>query len=266
MKRGIILPAVLVLVSLLALLAMTRNWFSRQQLHQADMISEREQAYHAADGMRKIAVALVKKAFAFYNANGVAPNKKLEKAGPSIRQILEQLIDKNGSLTQESFEIRLKIDAVDEFVDKLAKSGVKLDEHLVELKFTPIQPLIQPSPSGRGIQRDKNEILWRVLVRSFARVGNGREALLWYRQGRTINLQPPVLGKFSLFVHEPEPASFYGLRVDEQVEQAAEKGEVTDQRKPEVHDGVAAGGEEAIGGLGAARDLDDARAVDRHAF
>jgi hypothetical protein len=215
MKRGIILPAVLVLISLLALLAMTRNWFSRQQLHQADMISEREQAYHAADGMRKIAVALVQKAFAFYNANDVAPNRKLEKAESSIRQILEQIIDKNGSLTQKPFEIRLKIAAVDEFIDKLVKSGIKIDEHLVELKFTPIQQLIQSSPSGRGIQPDKNEILWRVLVRSFARVGNGREALLWYRQGRTINLQPPVLGKFSLFVHEPDPASFYGLRVDE---------------------------------------------------
>lgn len=215
MRRGIILPAVLVLISLMVLLALTRNWFSRQQLHQADMISEKEQAYHAADGMRKIAVALVKKAVDLYNNKAGSALPRPDKIEKPLRQILEKLLHQDGSVLQQQFILTLSSATLDEFIEKLNQSGIKVDEHRVELSFLPQQQLLQASNSGLGLQPDPNEISWRMILKCFARVGNGVETLLWYREGRTISLQPPLTGKFSLFVREPEESRLNELKLDQ---------------------------------------------------
>lgn len=215
MRRGIILPAVLVLISLMVLLALTRNWFSRQQLHQADMISEKEQAYHAADGMRKIAVALVKKAVELYNNKAGSALPRPDKIEKPLRQIFEKILQQDGTLSRKQFSLTLSSATLEEFVEKLNQSGIKVDEHRVELSFLPQQQLLQTSKSGLGLQSDPDEISWRMILKCFARVGNGVETLLWYREGRTISLQPPLTGKFSLFVREPEENRLNELKLDQ---------------------------------------------------
>ncbi|MFZ5949429.1 MAG: hypothetical protein ACOYXC_01895 [Candidatus Rifleibacteriota bacterium] len=211
MKRGIILPAVLVLISLLVLLALTRNYFSRQQLHLADMISEKEQAYHAADGLRRIGVALINEAIVFFNSGNPDTLPKLEKSSKAIKPILSSLLNSDGSLFQQPFKLVLNSTTIGDFVDKLQQSGIKLGEYRVELQFLPQKPLFHPAASGLGLQSDPAEISWKMVLRSHARVGNGVETLIWYRQGRTISLQPPVVGKFSLFINEPDSSQLNRL-------------------------------------------------------
>lgn len=214
MRRGIILPAVLVLISLLVLLALTRNYFSRQQLHLADMVSEKEQAYHIADGLRKMAVAMLDQTLAFYNSGDAKTFPKLEKADKQMRPFLEKLLQADGSPSPQAFSLQLQTEAMRDYLDRISQGGIEVREQRVELIFTPIRPLLQPAASGNGLQTDSNEIFFKIMIRCHVCVGNGRETLLYYREGRTINLLLPPFGKFSLFVAEPDADRLNLLALD----------------------------------------------------
>lgn len=211
MRRGIILPVILVLISVLVLLALTRHFFSRQQLHFAGMISEKEQAYYASNGMRKIAIGLLEKTFDFYNSGADETFPKLEKATKPVKYILEKLLDENGEPSFKKMSFKLDSETMGDYVNKLKQSGIELDDYSVELLILPVSPLFKPSPSGRGIMVDENELSWKLILRCFSRIGNGQETVVWYREGRTVSLQPPVIGKFSLFLLEPDSEKINGL-------------------------------------------------------
>ncbi|MEW6710560.1 MAG: hypothetical protein AB1403_12115, partial [Candidatus Riflebacteria bacterium] len=134
-----------------------------------------------------------------------------EKSSKAIKPILSSLLNSDGSLSQQPFKLVLDSSTILDFVDKLQQSGIKLDEYRVELQFLPQKPLFQPMASGLGLQPDPAEIAWKMVLRSYARVGNGVETLIYYRQGRTISLQPPVVGKFSLFISEPDASQLNRL-------------------------------------------------------
>lgn len=202
-KRGIILPAILVLISLLVLLALTRHFFSRQQLHFADILADKEQAYYAANGLRKISVSLLEKAFDHYNSSSDTALAKLEKADKTSKAILEKLIKADGEPIGKQAGFKIDSSACREYVEMLEQGGIKLDEYSIEGTFLPIAPIFKAAPSNNGMQPDANEINWKLILRCFARVKDSSKAVIWYREGRTISLQPPVVGKFSLFILEP---------------------------------------------------------------
>lgn len=213
-RRGIILPAILVLISLLVLLALTRHFFSRQQLHFADILADKEQAYYAANGLRKISVALLEKAFTHYNSSSATTVPKMEKADKTSKAILEKLIKADGEPLGKQAKFKIDSTACREYVEMLEQSGVKLDEYSIEATFLPVAPILKAAPSGNGLQPDAGEITWKLILRCFARVKDSSKAVIWYREGRTISLQPPVVGKFSLFILEPVSEKINELRAE----------------------------------------------------
>ncbi len=125
-KRGLILPTVLVLISVLVLLALTRHFFSRQQLHFADLLSEKEQAYYIAAGLREIAVKKLRQTLDFLNSGRPETFPKLEKCELSCRPLLEKLLSESGEPAGKAFNITLKNNALDENGEEIYFKGQSL--------------------------------------------------------------------------------------------------------------------------------------------
>ncbi|EKD82750.1 MAG: hypothetical protein ACD_39C01119G0004 [uncultured bacterium] len=204
MKRGMVLPIILALVSILVFMAITRHYFSRQQMHFADLLSEREQAYYVASGMRKIGVSFIEKAFEFYNSADPDSFPKLEKADKNIKVILEKLINLDSAPLSVKTVFTIDTPTLQNFADTTKQSGIELADYAMEITFIPVSKLFEDTVSGTGIRADQTEITWKIILRCAAQVKDSRQTVLWYREGRTINLQTPVISKFSLFIRDPE--------------------------------------------------------------
>lgn len=203
-KRGIILPTVLVLIAILVLLALTRHFFSRQQMHFSDLLSEKEQAYYIAAGLREIAVRQLATALDHCNSADPATFPKLEKCSTTTRTLLENLLSVTGEPAGKEFTITFKSPALKEYIEMVENSGVKPAESEVKMSFIPGKPLFENAP--RGIISDPNEIFWKLILRCRVKIEHSEATAVWYREGRTISIQPSVFGKFTFFLLEPESA------------------------------------------------------------
>lgn len=201
-KRGLILPTVLVLISVLVLLALTRHFFSRQQLHFADLLSEKEQAYYIAAGLREIAVKKLRQTLDFLNSGRPETFPKLEKCEISCRPLLEKLLSTSGEPAGKAFNLALKNNALDEYIEMVKNAGLNPSSAEVTVEFLPGKPLFENAP--RGMVADPAEIFWKLILRCQVTVEKTGATAAWYKEGRTISIQPPVIGKFSLFMPEPD--------------------------------------------------------------
>lgn len=202
-KKGIILPGVLVLISVLVLLAVTRHFFSRQQMHFSALLAEKEQAYHIAVGLREIAVKQINRAIEFYNSSDPETFPKLEKSDATTRPLLEKLLSGTNEPSGKAFKLSLTSESAEEYLTMIRKNGVEPSAAETIISFTPEKPLFENS--GRGIVPDPAEIFWKLIIRCRVRVDRSEATAVWYKQGRTISIQPSIPGKFSFFVLEPEP-------------------------------------------------------------
>lgn len=226
-KRGLILPTVLVLISVLVLLALTRHFFSRQQLHFSDLLSEKEQAYYIAAGLREIAVKKLRQTLDFLNSGRPETFPKLEKCEVSCRPLLEKLLSASGEPAGKVFNIALKNNALDEYVEMVKNAGLKPSVAEVSVEFIPGKPLFESSP--RGMIANPDEIFWKLILRCQVAVEKSGATAIWYKEGRTISIQPPVLGKFSLFMPEPDQTVLNTPDNDSRQYVVINNGEISDR-------------------------------------
>lgn len=197
MRRGFLLPMVLVVVGIVFLLAFTRHFFSRQHLHMVQHLADHEKAYHLALSGVRAGVEEMNEALRFFNSGDPQTFPKRDKAPAGVREILEALLAKDDTPDAERGAVPVRIPILEEFARGMAE-GATLQ---VGLELKRGKPLFVDAGED-GIVPDLQEAEYYLLVHGDATVGAASCRVSWYRPAKFVNILPPVLGKFVLFLRE----------------------------------------------------------------
>ncbi len=194
-RRGFLLPAVLLLICLIVLLAVTRHFFSREHLNMAAHLADYERAYHVANGALLAARDMWLRLEEDFNRGGSSPAGKSQDAPDELRKVYAKLLDSEGfPITKGvrfSWEDPLLADLVEGWKDATVPK--------VEIELRPGESLFS-NPAGPGFRTDSRETQFHLFVRASAGVGDATCNLSWYKPMKIINILPPVIGKFALFI------------------------------------------------------------------
>jgi hypothetical protein len=136
-RKGFILPAALMLVCVIILLAATRHYFSRNQLIRAAHDANYEKAFHLAMGGIESADKLLVKAINYCNDSRINPELKAQDAPTEFAAIVTDLLDADGLLLPREKLIYIR----PENLDLLQRSWEKFSELEISLEIKDIGPL-----------------------------------------------------------------------------------------------------------------------------
>ncbi|MFZ2959657.1 MAG: hypothetical protein WA705_22450 [Candidatus Ozemobacteraceae bacterium] len=207
-KSGFLLPSILVLLTILFLMAMTRSFFSRQRLNMAGHLRDYELAYQMAASGMTVGVALFNQAMDFLNNSNPATFPKRDKAPPAIKQIIQALLDEQGLPYPQGASLIVDQNFVNEYFKEAPEArGVQLTMEMRH-KESLFQAVADP-----GFQIDEREISYDFFINTVGNYGASSVRVTTFFEGRFVNILPPVLGKFSLFLLE-QPAGGVNLLID----------------------------------------------------
>jgi hypothetical protein len=192
-----ILPALMLLIFLLLLLAATRHFFSQHQLTQASHGADYEKAYHLAVGGLESIDVLLLKAVDFINDGRPGSFPKLEKAPAELKPILKGLLDSDGQITPR--EAKTSLDS--ELFKHLQQDFENYSSLKVEIELRKLENLFA-SPIGPGLLTDEREMKVMIMLHAEASVHGAFARVYRYREAKVVNILPPVVGKFVLFLRE----------------------------------------------------------------
>lgn len=214
-KKGFMLPFVIALATILMLLAFTRHFFSRQHLKFAGHVSDNERSYHISSGALLIAQNLFEQIRQLYNDPDF--RRGVTDTPEHLEEILDRLLDEN--LVFGDSEIIVNVPS--HFFADLTRDVKGFQSLNVSFHLVPIEPLFDNSSSNGFIMSDKERV-YNFFINSRAYVGNSNCWLSSYKRIKQINILPPVLGKFVLFVKDQQTADLnriYDTRSPPEVEE-----------------------------------------------
>jgi hypothetical protein len=199
-RCGFLLPVVLVMLMILFLLAMTRNYFSRQRLNMADHLRDYELSYQMAASGMLVGTRLFDQAVEFLNDARPETFPTREKAPAAIKPIIQGFLDDQGLPFPQGASLIIDNHFVNAYAgeDREAR-GVQLTMEMRRKK-----PLFDTS-ADPGFQIDDREILYEFFLHAEGRYGASSARVTTFFEGRFVNILPPVLGKFALFLREQPP-------------------------------------------------------------
>ncbi|EKD83009.1 MAG: hypothetical protein ACD_39C00945G0006 [uncultured bacterium] len=201
-RRGFVLPAVLMLISVLLLFAAVRHYFSRNQLIQASHDANYEKSFHLAIGGIESADNLFLKAIAFFNDGRAETLPKLDKAPTELAPILKALLNADG--LPYSRKERIPIES--SMFTHLQSSWEKFATLKVEIELRDIETLVAQSPFPGPIP-DPREARILVMLHAEAVVNGAVARVCRYREAKLVNILPSILGKFALYLRQQGPSS-----------------------------------------------------------
>jgi len=201
-RTGMILPVVLLLICILLLLAGTRHFFSQHQLTQASHGADYEKAYHLATGGLESVDTLLMKAVDFINDGRPESFPRVDKAPPELKPIMKRLLGPDGLLNLDTKKIPIDSDLF-KYLQKDFESYSSLK---VELELRKLESLFASSGAPGPIP-DAREAKVMVLLHAEASVNGAFARVYRYREAKLVNILPPVLGKFVLFLREQGSAN-----------------------------------------------------------
>ncbi len=201
-RTGMILPVVLLLICILLLLAGTRHFFSQHQLTQASHGADYEKAYHLATGGLESVDTLLMKAVDFINDGRPESFPRVDKAPPELKPIMKRLLGPDGLLNLDTKKIPIDSDLF-KYLQKDFESYSSLK---VELELRKLESLFASSGAPGPIP-DEREAKVMVLLHAEASVNGAFARVYRYREAKLVNILPPVLGKFVLFLREQGSAN-----------------------------------------------------------
>ncbi len=218
-KRGFILPGALTVVVILVIMASARLYFSRQQLNTAAKLSDYERSYQASVSGLIAARAVLSNAVNFINDPAPETFPKREKAPAGIKPVVESLLDENGRFraAETEFDLATSLDSY------LKKNFQDLENILITVKLGRGKPLYLETARAKDfevtncqndggcsfIKADPKESDYILSVRVVCAVGNSKCVVGSFTECRIVNIIPPVLGKFTLFLR-----SIGGLKIN----------------------------------------------------
>ncbi|NLI78737.1 MAG: hypothetical protein GX442_20145 [Candidatus Riflebacteria bacterium] len=197
-RRGFLLPAVLLVLCLIVLLAATRHFFSREHLNMAAHLADYERAYHAANGALLAGRDQWRRLEAWFNSGDPGTFPKRDRVPADLKAVCTSLLDGSGLPPEEGVRFAWE----DPLLADLAAGQPEAAPPQVEFELRPAGPLFT-APPGPGLRPDPRERQYHLFVHATARVGDATCRLCWYRSTKLINILPPVVGKFALFIREP---------------------------------------------------------------
>ncbi len=197
-RRGFLLPAVLLVLCLIVLLAVTRHFFSREHLNMAAHLADYERAYHLANGALLAGRDQWRRLEAWFNRGDPDTFPKRDRVPADLKAVGAGLLDGSGLPPEEGVRFAWE----DPLLADLAAGQPEASPPQVEFELRPAGPLFA-APPGPGLRPDPRERQYHLFVHATARVGDAACHLSWYRSTKLINILPPVVGKFALFVREP---------------------------------------------------------------
>lgn len=195
-QRGFMLAMVLMIVSIVILLAITRHFFSRQQLTVASHQAKYEQAYHLSLGALEAADSYFLQSISFLNDSNEKTFPKSKRASKEMSKFVEQLLDKDEFISFTDKTISFDSSLFSKLEQKIEKSTVK-----VNLEIKDVGP-VNTSPKSGGIQADSRERKLLLIIHAEAEVDSTIARVVRYREARYVSILPSVLGKFVLFLRE----------------------------------------------------------------
>lgn len=195
-KRGFMLALVLMIVSIIILLAVTRHFFSRQQLTVASHQAKYEQAYHLSLGALEAADSYFIQSISFLNDSKENTFPKSKRAPKEINQFIEQMLDKDGFISCDSRIIRFDSTLFAKLEQNIEKSTVK-----VNLEIKDSGP-VNTSSKGGGPKADTKERKLLLILHSEAQVDRTIARVIRFRKARYVSILPSVISKFVLFLRE----------------------------------------------------------------
>lgn len=179
------------------ILAFARHFFSRQHLLFVSHLGDYEKAYHIAFGGIEAGRGTIDAVLSFLNSSDNGKFPRREKAPPELRPIIEALIGKDGYPVTESASRDIESPLIAQFRD-----GLEKDQTLkVSLELKRIKPIFLDSTTG-GVIPDAREAEFGLFVHGEATSGNAACRVSWYANMKVIQIIPPVIGKFVLYLRE----------------------------------------------------------------
>ncbi|MBI2945726.1 MAG: hypothetical protein HYY25_16145 [Candidatus Wallbacteria bacterium] len=191
-RRGVLLPAAIVVLAILLLLASSRLLVSRQQFDTVVRLADHERAYQVAASAVALGQRQVGELLEFLNDPDPATRPKRERAPPGLRDLVELVVDDLGGL-KAGLDCPLE-------PALMAHLRALPDVESLELSLASAapRPLYEGGPAG--LVPDSRELSHLLSLSAVAVVGRSRTRVVAFKEARVVNVLPPVLGKFSLFL------------------------------------------------------------------
>ncbi len=178
-------------------------YLSRQQHTLTHHMAAYEKAYFLSQTGLRGAAAQLQKALDFLNDPNPDTFPKIIKAPPDIKPLVKALFSDLIIPTQDEVEYEPTLEVID-FALKNFDEAYSLT---VKIRLKKIGPLFIP-PSGSGIIPDVNEAVYHAVIEAKGETGRlmGPKTSCFaslFKELRIVNIVPPVLGKFVLYLREP---------------------------------------------------------------
>jgi Tfp pilus assembly protein PilX len=196
-QRGFLIPTVLIILAILFILAMTRQFFSRQRLQMADHMRDYELSYQMAASGMLVGTRLFNQALDFINDSSPSTFPKHENAPAAIKPIITGLLDEQGLPFPQGATLVLDNNFVNRYLQEVRDAkGVQIT---MEMRR---KEALFSAGTDPGFQPDEREVSYDFFINTEGRFGGSSVRITTFFEGRFVNILPPVLGKFSLFVRE----------------------------------------------------------------
>jgi hypothetical protein len=203
-QQGFLLPVVFSLLFVLLLMSATRLYLSRHNLNTTQRLSDRERAYQvAASGIETVRQS-VERTFRFINNPSPKTFPKRDKAPEECSEIILALLDDDGLF--KDGEISMPVSSG--YIKFIA--GVSDAKQLI-VELTLSEGRKMSPPSYTSLMTDEREKSRLLSITATAEVGKSTCRVTTFKQLKLVNITPPLIGKFALFLHDPGIVGTNGL-------------------------------------------------------
>lgn len=203
-RQGFLLPVILALIIVLLLMSATRLYLSRHNLNTSQRLSDRERAYQVAASALETICQKVDSSISFINDPSPETFPKIEKSTKELREIIEALLNEDGLFTDCGISI-----PIESVYSKFIVGVSDAKELSVELTLTQgkeISPPVYSSLLADGQEKDH-----LLSITATAEAGKSKCRVTTFKRLKVVNITPPLVGKFSLFLHSPGVIGTNGL-------------------------------------------------------
>ncbi len=197
-RKGIYLPIAAVIITLLLVLAASRITLSRRHLSTVARLADGEKAYQLAASACQIGVSLMQQ-------TAVYLNEADEENIPKDLRPLVQALREDGKTVLKEAVIPLEPSSLS-YLESMASP----DDLDLVLILGPVVPLYTKSSSST-LTIDPREATVTISIVGKATVGQSTRKVRSFTKARLINVTPPVVGKFALFIKSFGPRALNSL-------------------------------------------------------
>jgi Tfp pilus assembly protein PilX len=200
-RRGMALFIALGLILVIGIIVFATHRFARQQRHQSRHLSTAEVAFQAAEFGAQQGYFLVQRSVEFLNSTEPSTFPKVAKAPASLQPFMNAFVTSDGRLIAQGSETTLPVPLtpIQELLDSVG-SHLSLT---VVIRLEQQTPLMEGSPAP-GLAALAGETRGRFVVDSRAVFQGVARRVVALFEHRSINLLPPVLGRFVMVVGQME--------------------------------------------------------------